>query len=230
MTNFATLLFVVLSISGVVGAPDDCLGNPWNAADAFDPTTGCGVTYPCFDLKSCCMETNYLIYEKSNGKGDLLSCGSNSVDFKEVTGMQVFDDGITYCNCGVCEPLVDCSAVPLHPSCECDPGPIDCAPLGEDAVDCDGLPWNTIFGACRGNDDYVDVSFTVNVDAKAEYDAGMYIATDGGHCKCVHLYCFCAPPFYDGMENSDTFSIYSSHYWRSVHDCNFDTYWLRKYC
>ena len=108
--------------------------------------------------------------------------------------MQVFDDGITYCNCGVCEPLVDCSAVPLHPSCECDRGPIDCAPLGEDAVDCDGLPWNTIFGACRVNDDYVDVSFTVNVDAKAEYDAGMYIATDGGHCKCVHLYCFCVLP------------------------------------
>ena len=172
------------------------------------------------------MKDNYKIYENKDGQ-ETLSCGSNSVDFKEVTGMQVYDDGIEYCNCGVCEPLVDCSAVPGHQSCACDPGPIDCAPLGEDAVDCDGLPWNTIFGACRGDDDYIDVSFAVNVDASDEYDIGMYIATDGGNCKCVqlvHLYCFCS------TENSSVFHFYSSYYWRSVHDCNFDTYWLRNYC
>ena len=51
----------------------------------------------------------------------------------------------------------------------------------------------TVFGACRGNDDYINVSFTVDFSTSGQkYDLGMYIAVDGntaltGRCDISSL-------------------------------------------
>ena len=43
-------------------------------------------------------------------------------------------------------------------------------------------PNSTVFGACLGSDDSVDLSITVNLKAKNTMtDIGMYIAVDGGN-------------------------------------------------
>ena len=130
---------------------------------------------PCHETQSCCMTDNYRIY---NG-GQNLGCTSNSLDFQAVTGFKVFDEGAYECNCG------DCSNGPC-PSCD-DPS------LLVDPADCMGLPYKTVFGACRGIDDNVQVSFTVNINVgSTQYDVGLYVATDGGEgkfrlCFVLHL-------------------------------------------
>ena len=114
---------------------------------------------PCYFTQSCCMQTNYWIYK---GSQTLSSCASNSLSFGAVTGFDVFDPNIEECNCGS--------------------GGKNCTdPLAENEVDCDGKPLGTIFGACLGIDDVVEVSFSVNVTVGSDqYDVGLYINTNGG--------------------------------------------------
>lgn len=126
---------------------------------------------PCHDTNTCCMLDNYLIY---GGGGNSLGCTSSSLDFLAVTGFQVDDAGAYSCNCGGAG-CVDASGNPVDcPACD------DPVVVGLPA-DCGGLPNGTVFGACRGIDDLVRVSFTVNIHVGAtQYDVGLYIATDGG--------------------------------------------------
>ena len=60
-------------------------------------------------------------------------------------------------------------------------GPACNTPLEEEEVDCEGKPLGTVFGACLGIDDVVDVSFNVNVNVgSTQYDVGLYINLNGG--------------------------------------------------
>ena len=60
-------------------------------------------------------------------------------------------------------------------------GPACNIPLAEGEIDCEGKPLGTVFGACLGIDDVVEVSFTVNVEvSSAQSDVGLYINLNGG--------------------------------------------------
>ena len=114
---------------------------------------------PCYFTNTCCMQTNYWIY----GGSQNLGCNSGALAFGSVRNFTVFDPNIKYCNCGY-------------------PGGTNCTdPLAKDEVDCYGKPKDTVFGACLGIDDVVDVSFKVDVNVGSDqYDVGLYINTNGG--------------------------------------------------
>lgn len=120
--------------------------------------------YNCPDcFPNCCLQANFGIWR---GKSTALSCGAQALEFQGLSGLDVQDSGAYKCNCGGLSEL-------------------DCSTLGLDAVECasDGfdLPLDTWLGACRGDDDYVTVSFLLNLNVKnAQNDAALYIATDGG--------------------------------------------------
>ncbi|KAL9184502.1 hypothetical protein ACHAXT_012472, partial [Thalassiosira profunda] len=127
-----------------------------------EPPT-CGATHPCFDDKSCCMQTNYAIYGGTNSLG----CTANSLSFHEVTGFTVYDEQAWNCNCDCEEGAGTCQT---------------CDALGGEALPCEGKPMGTVFDACQGIDDYVEVSFEIGLQVKGEqYDVGLYIASDGGN-------------------------------------------------
>ena len=193
MTTFLVFVAFLSIVATAGGADNNGASAPYKFWEEQDATTaqnnralqtaGCynaDPCPPCYETRTCCMLDNYKIY---NG-GNSLGCTANSLGFTEITGITVFDPGAKKCNCGACTALVDCVVFPDHPSCDCnvDAGlSIDCIALGEDAVDCEGLPYETYFGACRGSDDVVDVSFTVNIDiTSTQFDVGLYIATNGG--------------------------------------------------
>ena len=68
--------------------------HPWgDCLTSNDKPTDCP---PCYFTNTCCMQTNYWIYRGSQNLG----CNSGSLDFREVTGFEVFDPNIEACNCG----------------------------------------------------------------------------------------------------------------------------------
>jgi len=72
----------------------------------------------------------------------------------------------------------DCEGNPLGSLVD---GPTCSSPLAEGEIDCEGKPLGTVFGACLGIDDVVDVSFNVNVNVgSTQYDVGLYINLNGG--------------------------------------------------
>lgn len=133
-------------------ASSACQNNPSPA--------NCPGSLACHLTKTCCMLSNYNIFTPASANN--LSCGSNSVDFVRVTGFTVFDPNSYPCTCGGTGGGSACTGAP-----------------GE--VNCQGSPHGTIFGACRGNDDLVDVQFNVEVNVKPEYNVGLYVNTQGGN-------------------------------------------------
>jgi hypothetical protein len=114
----------------------------------------------CHYTKSCCMLENYNIFTPATA--NRLSCGSQSVQFVRVTGFTVFDSNSYACNCG--------GTGGGSPACTGAAGQVDCM----------GKPHGSIFGACRGNDDKVEVQFNVEINIKPEFNVGLYINTKGG--------------------------------------------------
>lgn len=103
----------------------------------------------------------YVHYNYCSASANNLSCGSNSVDFVRVTGFTVYDANSYPCNCGGTGGGSACTGAPGQ-------------------INCEGKPHGTIFGACRGNDDLVDVQFSVEVNVKPEFNVGLYVNTLGG--------------------------------------------------
>lgn len=113
------------------------------------------------------MHTNLGIY---GGAENDLTCGSQSIVFGAVSGLEVHDPGAVRCNCGAC-PDGPCP----QPDC-------DDATLEGTGLDCEGKPLGTWFGVCLGSDDNVDLEFQLDIDVKGtQFDAALYIATDGGN-------------------------------------------------
>lgn len=126
----------------------------------------------------CCLAQNTEIYR---GTTTSLSCGANALDFLGVSGLTVSDPGAYQCNCGTCG--TDISDTGTHAPCPTpctDPSLTDPShPTGP--VDCNGLPFGTFYGACRGSDDNANVSFKMAINVKNDQnDVALYIATDGG--------------------------------------------------
>ena len=171
-TAFLPLAALALLLSaGPRGASAACY-------DTEPPTCGATPGYECFDSKSCCMQTNYEIF---NGNTNSLGCTANSLSFHEVTGFTVYDEQAWNCNCDCEEGAGTCQT---------------CDALGGEALPCEGKPMGTVFDACQGIDDYVEVSFEIGLQVKGEqYDVGLYIASDGGNgelgivcTSCVHTH------------------------------------------
>ena len=171
-TAFLPLAALALLLSaGPRGASAACY-------DTEPPTCGDTPGYECFDSKSCCMQTNYEIF---NGNTNSLGCTANSLSFHEVTGFTVYDELAWNCNCDCEEGAGTCQTCDALMS------------AGSEALPCEGKPMGTVFDACQGSDDYVEVSFEINLQVKGEqYDVGLYIASDGGNGelgKCAHILC-----------------------------------------
>jgi len=126
------------------------------------------------------------------------SCTANDFEFRGVTGFEVFDKlAQDPCNCN-CWGAADCSTVVSSD------GPVDCTILGS-PIDCAEFDIGTVFGACLGNDDNVDVSLTVEFYAKnAVEDVGLYMSTGSndalnGQCIIAAL----SPGTYGGVTVSE---------------------------
>ena len=126
------------------------------------------------------------------------SCTANDFEFVQVTGFVVYDNlAQPPCNCN-CWNDAECTA---HAS------PVDCrnevSPLS-----CGNFDIGTVFGACLGNDDNVDLSLTVEFNAKnAVEDVGLYMSTGSndalnGQCIVAGL----TPGTYGGVTVGETSS------------------------
>jgi hypothetical protein len=117
--------------------------------------------------------------------GGTTNCNANDVKFDSLAGFRVFDsmaDPPCNCNCGgssgvACTPWNQARAA------------VDCSGLaaGVQQISC-WAPYNgplqpigTVFGACLGSDDNVNVALKVNLlVGTARYDVALYINNDGG--------------------------------------------------
>lgn len=100
------------------------------------------------------------------------ACTSNNFKFDGVSGATAYD-GLTQpaCNCGTCGSI----ELPRTTFPCTEP---DCANVPNDGgVECDGMPEGTVYGACLGNDDSIDVALEVDFTASNDQpDIGIYIA------------------------------------------------------
>ena len=114
------------------------------------------------------------------------TCTAQDIKFKQIRDFQVNDslaDPPCNCNCNG-DTGVDCSswqhATIADVDCDGLATPISCwAPYGEGLME-----EGTVFGACLGSDDNVNVALTVDLTVStARYDVAMYINTDGGSAR-----------------------------------------------
>ena len=74
------------------------------------------------------------------------------------------------CNCRSCSD-VSCPA---------------CDPRNPSDIECSGMPQGTVYGACLGTDDNIDLAVKVDFVASGDVkDVGMYISLDGGKRGCM---------------------------------------------
>ena len=118
--------------------------------------------------------------------GQQSTCTAQDIKFKQIRDFQVNDslaDPPCNCNCNG-DTGVDCSswqhATIADVDCDGLATPISCwAPYGEGLME-----EGTVFGACLGSDDNVNVALTVDLTVStARYDVAMYINTDGGSAR-----------------------------------------------
>ena len=129
------------------------------------------------------------------------SCTAQDFEFVGVTGFVVYDKlKQDPCNCN-CWGAGDCSTV-VSPD-----GPVDCTIVGS-PIDCGEFDIGTVFGACLGNDDNVDLSLTVEFNAKnAVEDVGVYMSI--GSNSALNGQCIVAgltPGTYGGVVVGETSS------------------------
>ena len=95
------------------------------------------------------------------------SCSASDFSFSEVNGFVVYDKlSQDPCNCN-CWNDAECAAKTT---------PVDCRPLGS-PISCGEFDIGTVFGACLGNDDNVNVSLTVSFSSNgATSDVGLYMS------------------------------------------------------
>jgi hypothetical protein len=129
------------------------------------------------------------------------SCTAQDFEFRGVTGFIVYDKlAQPPCNCN-CWGTADCDTVVSLD------GPVDCTWTNiTSPIDCGEFDIGTVFGACLGNDDNVNVSLTVDFYAKnAVEDVGLYVSTGSndaltGQCTIAAL----TPGTYGDVTVSET--------------------------
>ena len=109
------------------------------------------------------MQQNYNLY---SGDSNTLSCSTaNSPPIKiaAVKDLVVFDSGAYKCDC-------NSNGNGGNPPC-----------AGATTRDCQGKPIGTYFAACTGNDDVVEVGFSIDIEKTSnEFDVAFYVNTNSG--------------------------------------------------